>query len=422
MAAAVGAEVVVVHPPFRWQKEYAAGFVDGIAALEESTGIAFAVENMYPWKATSRRGIEMYLPGWDPSEEDYANTTIDLSHAAIAASDPVEMAIRLGDRLRHIHLTDGTGSAKDEHLVPGRGVHRRGGVPRAMRRAPASPARSWSRSTPASAPTARSASATCASRWSSPACTSRWRRHDAASVRRGRRPGAPDTRAAILDAARDQFAAQGFGRTTIRGVAGAAGVDPALVHHYFGTKHDLFVAALELPFDPRDVIGPVRSRGPRRRGRAAAHRLPRRLGRPRAAAGAARRRPRHPRAGGPLLIRDGFLPAVVRPSATALGLDQPERRMPFVASQIFGLIMARYVLEIEPLASMPAEEVWRSWRPDHPAATSRCPCPDGPLPARPLGRIIQHMMNNAVEVATWSSSRGQREVLRGLDFTIPSGR
>ena len=63
----------------------------------------------------------MYLPGWDPSEETYANTTIDLSHAAIAKSDPVEMAERLGDRLRHIHLTDGTGSAKDEHLVPGRG-------------------------------------------------------------------------------------------------------------------------------------------------------------------------------------------------------------------------------------------------------------------------------------------------------------
>ena len=121
MAVDVGADVVVVHPPFRWQKEYAAGFVEGIAALEESTGIAFAVENMYPWRASSRRGMEMYLPGWDPSDQDYANTTIDLSHAAIARSDPVEMAVRLGDRLRHIHLTDGTGSAKDEHLVPGRG-------------------------------------------------------------------------------------------------------------------------------------------------------------------------------------------------------------------------------------------------------------------------------------------------------------
>ncbi len=122
MAAAVGAEVVVVHPPFRWQKEYAAGFVEGIAALESSTSIAFAVENMYPWRASSRRGVEMYLPGWDPSEEAYAHTTIDLSHAAIAESDVIEMAGRMGSRLRHVHLTDGTGSAKDEHLVPGRGV------------------------------------------------------------------------------------------------------------------------------------------------------------------------------------------------------------------------------------------------------------------------------------------------------------
>lgn len=128
MAAAVGAEVVVVHPPFRWQREYAAGFVDGIAALEVSTGIDFAVENMYPWRASGRRstgrGMEMYLPGWDPSEESYAHTTIDLSHAAIAQSDVVEMAVRMGSRLRHVHLTDGSGSAKDEHLVPGRGIMR----------------------------------------------------------------------------------------------------------------------------------------------------------------------------------------------------------------------------------------------------------------------------------------------------------
>jgi sugar phosphate isomerase/epimerase len=96
--------------------------VEGIASLEARTGIAFAVENMYPWRASSRRAMEMYLPGWDPSSEDYANTTIDLSHAAIARSDVIEMADRMGDSLRHVHLTDGTGSAKDEHLVPGRGV------------------------------------------------------------------------------------------------------------------------------------------------------------------------------------------------------------------------------------------------------------------------------------------------------------
>ena len=113
--------MVVVHPPFRWQRDYATGFVEGIADLERRTGIAFAVENMYPWRATSRREMKVYQPGWDPSEEQYANTTIDLSHAATAKSDPVAMAERLGDRLRHVHMTDGSGSPKDEHLVPGHG-------------------------------------------------------------------------------------------------------------------------------------------------------------------------------------------------------------------------------------------------------------------------------------------------------------
>ena len=120
MAHEVGADVVVVHPPFRWQRDYARGFVEGIADLEERTGIAFAVENMYPWRA-SRREMQVYVPGWNPADHPYANTTIDLSHSATSQSDPVEMAKALGDRLRHIHMTDGTGSAKDEHLVPGRG-------------------------------------------------------------------------------------------------------------------------------------------------------------------------------------------------------------------------------------------------------------------------------------------------------------
>jgi sugar phosphate isomerase/epimerase len=120
MACAVGADVVVVHPPFRWQREYARDFVRGVAELEERTGVAFAVENMYPWRA-SRREMQVYHPGWDPVEHDYANTTLDLSHSAVSRSDPVEMARALGGRLRHLHLADGTGSAMDEHLVPGRG-------------------------------------------------------------------------------------------------------------------------------------------------------------------------------------------------------------------------------------------------------------------------------------------------------------
>ncbi|MCW2758604.1 MAG: sugar phosphate isomerase/epimerase [Nocardioidaceae bacterium] len=122
MARTLGADVVVVHPPFRWQRDYATGFVDGVADLERRSGIAIAVENMYPWRATSKREVEVYVPGWDPSEESYANATVDLSHAATAQSDPIAMVERLGSRMRHLHLTDGSGSAKDEHLVPGRGV------------------------------------------------------------------------------------------------------------------------------------------------------------------------------------------------------------------------------------------------------------------------------------------------------------
>ena len=121
MAQALGADTVVVHPPFRWQREYARGFVEGIAQLEADTGIAFAVENMYPWRA-SKRELQAYAPGWNPVDQDYANVTIDLSHSSTAGSDPIQMVHELGPRLRHIHLADGSGSAKDEHLVPGHGT------------------------------------------------------------------------------------------------------------------------------------------------------------------------------------------------------------------------------------------------------------------------------------------------------------
>ena len=120
MAHTLGANVVVVHPPFRWQREYGRGFVDGIADLEKETGMVFAVENMYPWR-TARREFQAYVPGWNPLDFDYDHVTLDLSHTATANSDPLEMARDLGDRLTHIHLADGMGSAKDEHLVPGRG-------------------------------------------------------------------------------------------------------------------------------------------------------------------------------------------------------------------------------------------------------------------------------------------------------------
>ncbi len=95
MAATLGASVVVVHPPFRWQREYARDFVEGIARLERKSGIAFAVENMYPWRAP-RRELQAYAPGWNPVEHDYANVTVDLSHSATAGVDGFALARELG--------------------------------------------------------------------------------------------------------------------------------------------------------------------------------------------------------------------------------------------------------------------------------------------------------------------------------------
>lgn len=120
MANVLGADTVVVHPPFRWQRDYARDFVDGIRRLEAETGTAFAVENMYPWRA-SKRELQAYVPSWNPVDHGYAHVTLDLSHSSTAGTDPLQMAAELGSRLHHVHMTDGSGSAKDEHLVPGRG-------------------------------------------------------------------------------------------------------------------------------------------------------------------------------------------------------------------------------------------------------------------------------------------------------------
>lgn len=120
VAAAVGAGTVVVHPPFRWQREYARDFMTGIRDLEDRTGVHLAVENMFPWRARGRE-ILAYLPGWDPVPHDYRHVTLDLSHTATAGSDAMAMARALGERLTHLHLADGLGSNKDEHLIPGRG-------------------------------------------------------------------------------------------------------------------------------------------------------------------------------------------------------------------------------------------------------------------------------------------------------------
>jgi sugar phosphate isomerase/epimerase len=120
MAAQLGARTVVAHPPFRWQREYASTFAEGVDRITEQFDIALAIENMYPWRARQRE-VLAYLPGWDPVPQPYRHVTLDLSHSATAGVSGLEVAAALGDRLAHLHLADGSGSAKDEHLVPGRG-------------------------------------------------------------------------------------------------------------------------------------------------------------------------------------------------------------------------------------------------------------------------------------------------------------
>jgi AcrR family transcriptional regulator len=184
-------------------------------------------------------------------------------------------------------------------------------------------------------------------------------------TRRGRRPGSPDTRAAILAAARERFAAAGFAGTTIRAVAADAGVDGALVHHYFGSKDDLFLAALELPVDPRELLfGDEVLGGPVDR---VAERLLRTFlsvwddPRHQPALLALMRRVLEP--GGERLLREGFVPVVLVPVGERLGIDRPGTRMPVVASQIIGMIVTRYLVRIEPVASMDADTVVATYAP-----------------------------------------------------------
>ena len=121
MAVEVGCDVVVAHPPFRWQGTYATEFATGIRRIMEEYGVKIAVENMYPWRARGREA-KMYLPHWNPIPEPYEFVTWDFSHSAIADMDSAVAFRDLGQRLSHVHLCDGADNGKDEHLVPGRGT------------------------------------------------------------------------------------------------------------------------------------------------------------------------------------------------------------------------------------------------------------------------------------------------------------
>ncbi|KAA2264867.1 sugar phosphate isomerase/epimerase [Solihabitans fulvus] len=124
-ALQLGAPTVVVHPPFRWQRRYADAFGELIDELEQDSGVDIAVENMFPVRRPLGRGrtvqVTAFRPSIDPTDVGHRHYTLDLSHTAAAHMDAVELAKRMGRGLTHLHLADGSGSAKDEHLVPGRG-------------------------------------------------------------------------------------------------------------------------------------------------------------------------------------------------------------------------------------------------------------------------------------------------------------
>jgi sugar phosphate isomerase/epimerase len=122
LADTLGAPVVVVHPPFAWQRDYARTFEAGLARLGKAfPGIRFAVENMFPLRGVGREFVP-YAPGWDPTITGFDAYTLDLSHCAASRTDALGLADTMGAGLAHVHLGDGTGKGRDEHLVPGRGT------------------------------------------------------------------------------------------------------------------------------------------------------------------------------------------------------------------------------------------------------------------------------------------------------------
>ena len=184
-----------------------------------------------------------------------------------------------------------------------------------------------------------------------------------------RRPGRPagnsDTRDRILASARELFARNGIGNTSIRAVAAAAGVDSALVHHYFGTKEKLFGAAVRIPIDPMEVIGPLREVPVEELG----YQIPSKLlplWDSELGAGLMATL-RSVIAGSEVNLFRSFIQDVIAVEVGGRVDDPPGSgviRVQFVASQLIGVVMARYILELEPFKSLPPEQIARTIAPN----------------------------------------------------------
>jgi AcrR family transcriptional regulator len=180
-----------------------------------------------------------------------------------------------------------------------------------------------------------------------------------APARRG--PGRPadggDRRTAIVAAARAEFAAKGYAAASVRGIAREAGVDPALVHHYFGTKEQVFVAAMELPFDPAERLPEVLAGDPAQLGERLVRlfvsiwdepdfRAPM-LGLLRSAMTGEQ---------GATMLREFVGGALLGRVAAALG-DVDPLRVQAAAAQMVGVVLLRHVVRLEPIASASQEDL-----------------------------------------------------------------
>ena len=178
-------------------------------------------------------------------------------------------------------------------------------------------------------------------------------------VRTGRRPGNQDTREAILAAAREAFADRGFDAASIRSIAAAAGVDPALVHHYFGTKDQLFLDAMQAPLDPAEAVSTVLSQGPDGAGERLARMMLGIWDSPAGTAAVAVLRSAVSNDMIARMLREFVTHRILKRISKEIGDDQTEGvlRGNLVASQVAGIVMLRYVIKIEPMASLPAESI-----------------------------------------------------------------
>ncbi|MFI6828955.1 MULTISPECIES: TetR family transcriptional regulator [unclassified Kribbella] len=171
--------------------------------------------------------------------------------------------------------------------------------------------------------------------------------------RAGRRPGGPDTRGEILRAARESFADKGFTATSIRAIAREAAVDAALVHHYFDSKDELFIEAMAIPVDPRRIAARIID-GPRDElGRRIATAF---LGVWESAEGQQRMKAivRSVVSSDEVarIMREGITRMIIQPVSKMLDVPDAQLRVTLVATQLIGLAMARYLIELEPVASV----------------------------------------------------------------------